>query len=184
MILPGAQVLFNRYFLPWHDGKIKPAGPRPGTFVVKGGTGTGLRADYAGLLKDYLLETLPNAARDAYQPIIAFTRFDESVLSAVDAYYDEQKVTALIANSDPTDFANDYLTETSYYAAMLSSLFLQQEGFGWLYEHPYFYSVIVHHASGTAIPVFDWALRRFSAERLSCYPLQLHSAGNWQQLFG
>jgi len=168
MILPGAQEVFDKYFLPWHDGETKPAGLRLESYVIKGMAGRPLRqylrADYAGLLQDYLLETLPNAAKDAYQPIISFKQFDESVLASVDAYYDPQMVAALIWRSDPTDFANDYLMHVSYYAAMLAALLLQQGGYAWLCAHPYFYSVVVHPASGTATPVFDWALIRLSAD--------------------
>jgi hypothetical protein len=158
MILPGAQELFEKYFLPWCDGDEKPSLGMPL------GKPQNLRADYEGLLKDYLNETLPGAAREAYRPVIAFNSFDETILTAIDAYYTPARIIPLIEESDPDDFANDYLTAVSHFAAMLSALFLQRPGFGWQYAHPYFQSVIIHHATGRVIPVFEWALVKFSGD--------------------
>ena len=45
---------------------------------------------------------------------------------------------------------------------MLGHLFRQVGGFGWLYSHPYFHSIIVHRNTGIGITVFDWAIKKFS----------------------
>lgn len=167
--LPGAQELYVRYLHPWFDGGARPGSPRLETYVIKGlaarkkASKQRLRADYAGLLKDYLEQTLPVAAQEIYQPILSFTSFDVNVITAIQAHYTIDDIIALVACSDPLDFTNSYLTAVSHFAAALSTLYLKHERFSWLFDHPYFHSVIVHETTGTAIPIFDWALWALSA---------------------
>lgn len=170
MSLPSAQELFERNLLPWFDGETQPSGLRLETYVTQGLAGKmmevkqHLRADYVGVLDDYLRETLPHTAKGAYQSIIPFHDFNEDVLRDIYAYYDTTKIMELIANSQPADFNNEYLTTVSQFAGAISTLFVKRQGFAWLYSHPYFHSVIVHEGTGITIPVFDWVLRAFSQD--------------------
>jgi hypothetical protein len=72
----------------------------------------------------------------------------------------------LLAESSPEEFSNPYLVTVCVFGAMLGELFLQEEGFGWLYGFPYYHSIIVHPPTGLAIPVFDWMIKRFSEDAI------------------
>jgi hypothetical protein len=103
-----------------------------------------------------------DAALKDYQHILPSSQLDLNVLDAVDKYYDRKKIAKIIQQSDPADFSNDYLIEVCEFGAMLGYLFNQVEGFGWLYAHPYFHSIVVHKDTGYGITVFDWAVKKFS----------------------
>ncbi|RFM29112.1 hypothetical protein DXN05_10190 [Deminuibacter soli] len=103
-----------------------------------------------------------DAALGDYQSIYQSASITLELLHAVDTFYTRKQISTIIKQSDPGDFSNDYLITVCEFGAMLGHLFCQQGGFGWLYSHPYFNSIIVHEATGTAIPVFDWANKKFS----------------------
>ena len=142
---------------------------RPDMYVINGFDGKPLDlAEIQYLPGDLLeytkkqLQTMADAALADYQHIIKSDKLDLTVLDAVDKYYDRKKIAAIIYKSDPADFSNDYLVEVCEFGATLGHLFNQMEGYGWLYSHPYFHSIIVHKDTGFGITVFDWAIKKFS----------------------
>lgn len=108
------------------------------------------------------LLTMANAALEDHAYIFQSDKLTLDVLNAVDKYFDRKKIAEIIDNSDPKDFSNDYVIEVCEFGAMLGYLFEQIDGYGWLYSNPYFDSIIVHQVSGYGIPVFDWAVKKFS----------------------
>jgi hypothetical protein len=167
--LPHCDTLFQKYFSPWYDEEDRPTMPRPDLFVINGFEGAPLDLDRIQFLPAELLEankeqlqTMAAAALEDYQSIIQSDKSDLKLLHEVDRFYDRKRIADLLAKSDPADFSNDYMVAVCEFGATLGQLFSQTEGFGWLYSHPYFDSIIVHKQSGFGIPVFDWAIKKFS----------------------
>jgi hypothetical protein len=121
-----------------------------------------LEPEYLAEVKELVNITMPEAALNDFQHIIKADSLDLNVLDTVDKFYDRTKIAELIKESDPKDFSNSYLVTVCEFGAMLGYLFNQIEGFGWLYSHPYFNSIIVHKESGFGITIFDWAVKKFS----------------------
>jgi hypothetical protein len=167
--LPHCDALFKKYFSPWYDEEDRPTMTRPDMYVIHGFKGEPLDLDKIQYLPDDLLEhtikqvqSMADAALSDYQHIIQSDKLDLDVLDAVDKYYDRKKIAEIISKSDPADFSNDYIVEVCEFGATLGHLFSQVEGYGWLYSHPYFHSIIVHKDTGYGITVFDWAVKKFS----------------------
>jgi hypothetical protein len=110
------------------------------------------------------LQDITDQATTDYQNIIKSGRLDLTVVDAVDKYYDRQKVARLLKQSDPKDINNVYLKNVCQFGAMLGYLLSQNDEFGWIYAKPYFHSIVVHKKAGYAVPVFDWAVRKFSSD--------------------
>ncbi len=168
--LPHCDTLFEKFFGPWYDEEDKRKTTRPDMFRLAAYIGEPLElAEMQYLADDYIIEltehinvTMVDASIEDFQRIMGFDKFALAVLDAVDKYYDRSKIQELIAESDPTDFSNPYMVTVCEFGVMLGHLFKQRDGFDWLYSHPYFNSIIVHKESGLAIPVFDWAIKKFS----------------------
>ena len=167
--LPHCDTLFEKFFSLWYDQEDKPKMTRPDMYVISGFKGQTLDLDKIQYLQDDLLEyskkqlqTMADAALNDYQQIIKSDKLDLNVLDAVDKYFDRKKIAEIINKSDPSNFSNDYVVEVCEFGATLGHLFNQIDGYGWLYSHPYFHSIIVHKETGFGITVFDWAIKKFS----------------------
>jgi hypothetical protein len=167
--LPHCDTLFKKYLSPWYDERERPTMTRPDMYVINGFEGHALDLDKIQYLPPDLLEynkkqleIMAEAALNDYQHIIQSEKLDLRVLDAVDKYFDRKKIAEVIDKSDPKDFTNDYIIEVCEFGAMLGNLFSEVDGYGWLYSHPYFHSIIVHKNTGFGITVFDWAVKKFS----------------------
>jgi hypothetical protein len=167
--LPHCDTLFEKYLSPWYDQEDRPTMTRPDMYVISVYNGQPLDLEKIQYLPDDLLaynqkqlQTMAEAALGDYQHIMQSDTLNLAVLDAVDKYYDRKKIADIISKSDPKDFSNDYLIEVCEFGAMLGHLFARVDGFGWLYAHPYFHSIIVHRDTGMGITVFDWAVKKFS----------------------
>ena len=167
--LPHCDTLFKKYFSPWYEQQGRPTMTRPDMYVIKEFNGQRLDLDKMQYLPADLLaynkkqlQTMEDSALKDYQHIIKSNKLDLNVFDAVDKYYDRKKIAEIIKKSDPTDFSNDYVIEVCEFGATLGYLFNQVDGYGWLYSHPYFHSIIVHKDTGFGITVFDWAVKKFS----------------------
>jgi hypothetical protein len=167
--LPHCDTLFEKFLSPWYAQEDRPKMTRPDMYVINGFNGQPLDLDKIQYLPNDLLEynkrqvqIMTEAALNDYQHIIQSDKLDLAVLDAVDKYFDRKKIAEIISKSDPTDFSNDYVVEVCEFGATLGHLFNQVDGYGWLYSHPYFHSIIVHKESGFGITVFDWAVKKFS----------------------
>jgi hypothetical protein len=168
--LPDCNSLFEKFISPWYEEDDELEIVRPDMYQIAAYEGKPLQLDYIQYLDDdylqyqkkHINDTMLQAVMEDYQTIIEFEKLDLSVLDAVDKYYDRKRISALIKESDPTDFSNPYLVAVCEFGSMLGHLFKQKEGFDWLYSHPYFRSIIVHSETGFGITVFDWAVKKFS----------------------
>ena len=167
--LPHCDELFVRYLAPWYPKDQRPKMTRPDMFVISGFDGKPVDLDKIQYLPSDLLNMnkeqitgMVEAAKADYQEIVAFEMLDLKVIDAVDQHYDRKRIKGVINSSNPSDFDNDYLVSVGEFGAALGELFCQRPGFGWLYSHPYYHSIIVHKDTGFGITVFDWAVKKFS----------------------
>lgn len=167
--LPDCDELFVKYLSPWFSEDEKPNMTRPDMFVIDGYEGAPLDMTSLQYLTDEYLEqtekqiqTMTHAALADFQEIIKSDKLDFAVLGVVDKFYDRQKISEIIKESDPNDFSNLYLISVCEFGALLGQLFRESDGFDWLYSYPYYHSIIVHRDTGFGIPVFDWAVKKFS----------------------
>jgi hypothetical protein len=167
--IPDCDELFAKYMRPWYPDNEKPSGTRPDMYVIAAYDGKPLAMESLQYLNDECLkqmkeqiEKITDAALQDYQEIIRCEELDFRVLDAVDKHYDREKIKAIIATSDATDYANQYLVTVCEFGATIGNIFTQSDGFGWLYAHPYFHSIVVHKETGFGITVFDWAVKKFS----------------------
>lgn len=167
--LPHCDELFVRYLAPWYPEGEQPSMTRPDLYVINGFDGKPVDLDAIQYLPPDLLTmnrdqiaNMVEAATADYQDIVHFDKLDLKVIDAVDKHYDRKRIKSILNSSDPSDFDNDYLVTVGEFGAALGHLFCQRPGFGWLYSHPYYHSIVVHRDTGYAITVFDWAVKKFS----------------------
>jgi hypothetical protein len=81
-----------------------------------------------------------------------------------DRHYDANKIQQLLKNSDPSDFGNDLLVTCCEFGAVLGHVLLTAlPKAAWLYAWPYWESAIFVPQTGTLIPTFHWAIKKFSS---------------------
>lgn len=167
--LPDPQQVFTKYFAIWYPPEERTRLVRPDMYKIAGFKGKSLDSvtmqylagDKLNKEKDQITR-MEEAALGDYQTIITSNILDIKVLDAVDKFYDRKNIRDIIKNSDPKDFNNLYLVSVCEFGVMLGYLFKQNPDCDWLYSHPYFNSIIVHKKTGWGIPVFDWAIKKFS----------------------
>lgn len=167
--LPHCNELFEKYLAPWLPDDYYRKMPRPDIYGISGFDGRPIDLGSLQYLSDDRLtiekdqiQVMERSALSDYQHIFSSDVLSLDLLGAVDKYYDREKIGKLIKESDPAEFANDYLVAVCEFGVTLGKLFEDREEFGWLYSTPYFNSIIVHKNTGMGIPVFDWAVKKFS----------------------
>jgi hypothetical protein len=167
--LEDCDTLFQKFFSPWYFEDERPNTTRPDMYVVAGYSGRVLDLNRLQYLDDEILiqsveniRMMTGATMDDYRKLIHADGLSLAVLDAVDKKFDRQTVSDLILVSDPDNLSNPYMVSVCEFGIMLGYLFTQRPDFGWLYGDPYFHSVVVHTPTGLAIPVFDWAVKKFS----------------------
>lgn len=168
--LPHCDTLFKRYFEPWFEKDDLRGITRPDCYILSAYNGKQIDIDtiqylnpeWLGKIKDQI-DNMILAAKNDFQFITPFNDFSLETLDLIDKYYSEEKVIQLIKESDPLDFANNYLVKVCLFGSMLGELLTRQENYKWLYSYPYFNSIIVHITTGTGVPVYDWAIKKFSS---------------------
>jgi len=80
-----------------------------------------------------------------------------------DTHYDLARVDELFRNSDPADFSNDYVVTVCEFGAVLGSVMRNLlPRLAWFPSWPYWESSIFDAETGSVIPVFHWAIKKFS----------------------
>jgi hypothetical protein len=169
--LDRSDALFKKFLSRWYPESDRPKTTRPTMFLLPGYDGEPLDLDTKQSLDEKTLleikvqlQDITDQATTDYQNIIKSSRLDLTVVDAVDKYYDRKKVSRLLKESDAKDINNVYLKNVCQFGAMLGFLLSQNEEFGWVYAQPYFHSIVVHKKAGYAVPVFDWAVTKFSSD--------------------
>jgi len=92
-----------------------------------------------------------------------YGEFDERWIAAFDDHYDRDRIEAVIARSDPADFSNDYLVLVCEFGAALGYVLRERAPrLIWRHDWPYWESTLVDLRSGSLIPPFHWAVKKFS----------------------
>jgi hypothetical protein len=173
MPLPHCDTLFARYLDPWYspaDRKRKQFdATRPDILTTDAYakvplselTIIGADGDREASAR---IERMLEACRGDWPGYLkVFGDIDEHWIEAFDAHYDRKRVAEVIKRSDPQDFSNDYLILVCEFGAALGhALRAKEPRLGWVYDWPYWESSLVDTSSGSVIPPFHWAVKKFS----------------------
>jgi len=171
--LPHCDELFLRYFDRWYDEEDRTRrgfqATRPDLVTLDELIGKEPR-DFATLTEEGCDQVLArivrmtDAARSDWSHLLPDSgEMDQRWLSAIDAYYDRERIHHLIEESDPSDYSNDYLVTCCEFGAVLghvlqAALPRLEWDFGW----PYWESALFDPETGSVIPVFHWAVKKMS----------------------
>ncbi len=171
--LPHCDDLFLRFFDPWYD--------------ERGRQRRGFKATLPDFLQHDSFLALTQAEASCINPegqqevlatidgMVNATRYDWptylsvegdidlSWIDAFDCHYDRQSIHHLITRSDPSEFTNDYVAITCEFGAALSHVLrAAQPRLVWRLDWPYWDSSLLDPETGTALPVFHWAIKKMS----------------------
>jgi len=109
------------------------------------------------------IETMISASRQDLQEIYKFDEFNLETIDKLDKAIGREYIKGVIDASGVDDDANQYLISTVEFGCALAET-MQNEigGFVWVYDYPYWESTIVHKQTGFEIPVFHWAIKKYS----------------------
>ena len=167
--LPHCDELFTKFLSPWYPEDHQRKMTRPDMYIISGFEGKPLDILTLQYLPNDLLSQakqqitqITDAALQDYQLIIRSGKLHMGLLDSVDKHYTRKRISEIIKRSDPTDYSNPYLVSICEFGATLGYLFTDHAEFDWLYSYPYFDSIVVLRETGFGIPVFDWAVKKFS----------------------
>jgi len=173
MELPECDPLFLRYLDPWYTDADRArkgyAATRP-DMLTDSGYADATDEDLEILTPEGVVE-----ARTRIQAMIAACQtdwpsylevagdLDLHWINSFDIHYDRARVANILENADPDDFSNDYLILACEFGAALGHVLQQMEPrLQWLYDWPYWESSLIDPRTGTIIPTFHWAIKKFS----------------------
>jgi hypothetical protein len=109
---------------------------------------------------DYMIK----ASKGDMQQFLSFDKVDLNVVDTIDKAIQRKYIIGLLNDSDPNDSSNSYLISIVEFGCILAECIINEiSGFYWLYDYPYWESVIVHKPTGTVVPIFHWAIKKYSA---------------------
>jgi hypothetical protein len=173
MDLPSADALFLTYFAPWYPPETER--PYPATRpdleelvlpedthidVLNPLTSEGIHAakeQIAGMRR----------AADADLAILLDAKEPLSLdwLRATDAWCTPEAVNTLLEQSDPGNFASNYVVLACELGVVIGEALIQEApGLQWLHDWPYWDSAIFDLNSRTKINVFHWAFKKLSGD--------------------
>lgn len=103
------------------------------------------------------------ASRQDLQDIAKFDEYNLDTIDKLDKAIDRKYIKGIIDVSQPDDDANHYLISIIEFGCALAET-MEKEigGFVWVYDYPYWESTLVHKKTGFEIPVFHWAIKKYS----------------------
>jgi hypothetical protein len=109
------------------------------------------------------VETMVLASRQDLQELVKFEEFSLETIDKLDKAINRQYINSVIDASSEDDNANQYLISTIEFGCALAET-MENEigGFVWVYDYPYWESTIVHKQTGFEIPIFHWAIKKYS----------------------
>jgi hypothetical protein len=109
------------------------------------------------------VEAMIAASRQDLQELATFNEYNLETIDKLDKAIDRQYIKGVIEASDVNDDANRYLISIIEFGCALAET-MEEEigGFVWVYDYPYWESTIVHKRTGFEIPVFHWAIKKYS----------------------
>ena len=170
--LPHCDEVFMTYFDRWYDADDRKRkfykATRPDIFINRD-----LRGHHADEISplgdDGIIEvksrvtTMINAAREDWPNMFDVAEpIDIDWIDAFDRYHDKKRVKAILKQSDPNDFSNDFIVRCCEFGAVLGHVMTStQPNLHWIYDWPYWESSIFDPESGRTIAVFHWAIKKF-----------------------
>jgi hypothetical protein len=173
--LPNADALFKHFFDPWYRAEERQ---RRGLDAVlpdmlefpddRGASAeqlSPLSAEGRDVVTNQIRAMIDSARADfpRYLPVIG----EPSLLwlDAFDQYWNADRIGALIGESDPADFSNDYVVTCLELGATIGHVMIASEPrLTWLPAWPYWDSGLWDASSGWILNVFHWALKRLSRD--------------------
>lgn len=171
--LPHCDELFFRFFDPWYDD----AGRRRRGFkatlpdVLQHESFVGLSQAQASCVNEEAqrqilqqIDRMIDAARHDWPTYLSVEdELDLKWIDAFDSYYDRDHIREVVEQSDPSQFGNDYVVLCCEFGAVLSHILRQaQPRLVWRLDWPYWDSSLLDPKTGTAMPVFHWAIKKMS----------------------
>ncbi len=168
MNLPDCNELLQTFFSPWYPGE-KPDSTKGDMITSDDWIGKKVADlspldDHDQMLVIQQLERMQNAASTDWPRFITLSKdIDLSWVDAFDQYYDRERITKLIADSDPKEDGNEYMITCIEFGVILGLVMQKlQPRLKWCAEIPYWESVIFDAVTGTQIPVVHWAIKKLS----------------------
>lgn len=171
--LGDADEMFRRFFDRWYDDDARKLkgfdATRPDITEVPEYVGRSV-AEVCPLVEAAAsdaaarVETMRQAAEGDWPTYLPVRPpIDLGWVESFDAHYDQARVEQLLRASDPADFANDYVVTVCEFGAVLGSVIKQLlPRVVWLPSWPYWESSIFDAETGNVVPVFHWAIKKFS----------------------
>lgn len=171
--LRDADQMFMQFFDRWYDDECRQVKGFPATrpdmiqvpeFVGQSAQTISLLSDKADSEVLARIETMCEAAMQDW-PIFLPVRepINMEWIDCFDRHYDVNRATELACRSDPLDFSNDYLVVVCEFGAMLGRVMIHElPRLQWRPSLPYWESALFDSVTGYVIPVFHWAIKKFS----------------------
>lgn len=171
--LPHSDDLFLRFFDPWYDN----AGRRRRGFkatlpdVLQHESFIGLSQAQASCINEEAqhqvlqqIDRMVSAARHDWPTYLSVADdLDLEWIDTFDSYYNRDRIHEVIERSDPAEFSNDYVVLCCEFGAVLSQVLRgAQPRLIWRLDWPYWDSSLLDPKTGTAMPVFHWAIKKMS----------------------
>jgi hypothetical protein len=171
--LPHCDDLFLRFFDCWYDDAGRRRRGFKATFpdVLQHGSLVGLTQAEASCVAEEAqqqildkISGMVSAARGDWARYLEVKgEIDLGWIDAFDRHYDRERVREVIERSDPSDFGNDYVVLCCEFGAALSHVLRTgQRRLVWRLDWPYWDSSLFDPKTGTAIPIFHWAVKKMS----------------------
>jgi len=171
--LPHCDELFSKFFLPWYGDMDLTrrwfAATYPDTLRHK---------QFLGPTQSKASPLTKEGQEDALERIVIITdsakgdwpsylpvsgEMDLNWIDAFDRYYDRNQIQKVIDSSDPKDFNNGYLVTCCEFGAVLGYVLCKSMSrLFWRFDWPFCDSCLIDPKSGTALPVFHWAVKKMS----------------------
>ena len=171
--LPHCDELFLKFFNPWYDDAGRQRRGFKATFpdVLQHESFVGLSQAQASCIIEagqqrvlQQIDGMVDAARHDWPQYLAVGgQLDLTWIEAFDHHYNRSRIHGIIDSSDPSDFGNDYIVLCCEFGAVLSHVLRQEQPrLIWRLDWPYWDSSLLDPKTGTAMPVFHWAIKKMS----------------------
>jgi hypothetical protein len=111
------------------------------------------------------IDNMVMAAKEDWKTFLEVVEpIDINWVKAFDSYSNQSRVQELIEGSDPEDISNKFLVLCCEFGAVLGYVMRQaRPSLEWLADAPYWESALFEPKKGVLIPVFHWAIKKFSS---------------------
>jgi len=169
--LPEPQELFERFVLPHYDEEdrrrliARVRGDLEKIYKpnLKASDICPFPSDYQDEVREQLKTMVDAAESDSAVYLKSRRPVSLEWLADFDRYWNSARILEMIQSSDPKESDNDYFILCIELGAALGRILTNLDSsLTWVCESPYWESFLYHPSTGHAIPVFSWAMKKFS----------------------